>query len=306
MADESRQDLGITSPRNRIDIFLDGSAEPILRSTPPLSFELNTSHLEDGPHVLRVEAYDGQGMKGTRTIDFSVRNGPGIAVAGIREHDVLDGTIPVIVNAYGGTSVVDWEPSQAETPAPSPTWAWVLLLLVVAFGVFYGVQQWSPTPDFARTPTYGTFGGSGNAVEAATDAAVPADAKSGTPPDTAAAGATTASSILTSADAARGAALYSVNCAACHQATGRGLANVFPPLANDPIVQALDPTDHIRTILNGKRGSLLGGVTYASPMPAFKDLLNDADLAAIVNHERTSWGNSAPTVSASEVAKLRD
>ena len=41
-------------------------------------------------------------------------------------------------------------------------------------------------------------------------------------------------------------------------------------------------------------------------MPAFKDLLNDADLAAIINHERTSWGNAAPTVSASEVAKLRD
>ena len=306
MADESQQDLSITSPRNRIDIFLDGSAEPILSTTPPLSFDLHTSRMEDGPHVLRIEAYDGQGMKGTRTIDFSVRNGPGIAVAGIQEHDVLDGTIPVIVNAYGGTSVVDWEPSQAETPAPSPTWAWVLLLLVVAFGVFYGVQQWSPTPDFARTPTYGTFSGSGSAVEAAADAAVPAGAKSWAPPDTAPAGATTPSSILTSADAARGAALYSVNCAVCHQATGRGLANVFPPLANDPIVQAPDPTDHIRAILNGKQGSVIGGVTYASPMPAFKDLLNDADLAAIVNHERTSWGNSAPTVSASEVAKLRD
>ena len=36
MADESQQDLGITSPRNRIDIFLDGSAEPILRYNSPL------------------------------------------------------------------------------------------------------------------------------------------------------------------------------------------------------------------------------------------------------------------------------
>ena len=150
MADEVRQDLGITNPRNRIDIFLDGAADPILSTTPPLTFDLHTSHMEDGPHVMRIEAYDGQGMKGTRTIEFSVRNGPGIAVAGLQDHDVLDGTIPVIVNAYGGTSVVDWEPSQAETPAPSPTWAWVLLLLVVAFGGFYGVQQWSPTPDFER------------------------------------------------------------------------------------------------------------------------------------------------------------
>jgi mono/diheme cytochrome c family protein len=306
MPDEVRQALGITSPRNRIDIFLDGAAEPILSTTPPLTFDLHTSRMEDGLHVMRIEAYDGQGMKGTRTIDFSVRNGPGIAVAGIQEHDVLDGTIPVIVNAYGGTSVVDWEPSQAETPAPSPTWAWVLLLLVVAFGVFYGVQQWSPTRDFARTPTYGTFGESGSAAEAAADAAVPAGAQLQAPTDTAPAGSTTPSSILTLPDAARGAALYSVNCAACHQATGRGLAGVFPPLANDPIVQTPDPTDHIRTVLNGRRGSVIGGVTYASPMPAFKDLLNDVDLAAIINHERTSWGNAAPPVSASDVAKLRD
>jgi mono/diheme cytochrome c family protein len=299
MTDELRQDLGVTGPRNRIDIFLDDAAEPILSTTPPLSFELHTSRIEDGPHVMRIAAYDGQGIKGTRTIEFSVRNGPGIAVSGIQEHDVLDGTIPVIVNAYGGTSVVDWEPSQAETPAPSPTWVWVLLLLAVAFGVFYGVQQWSPTGDFARTPTYATFGGSGSAVEAAAAAALPGAAPSPEPTDVTPAG-------LSPADAARGAALYSINCAACHQPTGRGLAGVFPPLANDPVVQSPDPADHIKTVLNGKSGAMIGGISYASPMPAFRGILNDVDVAAIVNHERTSWGNAAPTVSASQVAKLRD
>jgi mono/diheme cytochrome c family protein len=59
-------------------------------------------------------------------------------------------------------------------------------------------------------------------------------------------------------------------------------------------------------VLNGKRGSTIGSITYSSPMPAFRDLLTDVDVAAIVNHERTSWGNAAPTVSASQVAKLRD
>ena len=51
MADEVRQDLGITNPRNRIDIFLDGAADPILSTTPPLTFDLHTSHMEDGPHL---------------------------------------------------------------------------------------------------------------------------------------------------------------------------------------------------------------------------------------------------------------
>ena len=135
--------------------------------------------MEDGPHVMRIEAYDAHGVKGVRTVDFTVRNGPGIAVSGLQQDDVLDGKIPVVVNAYGGTSAVDWEPSQAETPAPPPTWAWVSLILFVAFGFFYGVQQWSPTRDFARTPTYGTFGGYGSTspAEAATAAALPAHSR---------------------------------------------------------------------------------------------------------------------------------
>jgi mono/diheme cytochrome c family protein len=163
-----------------------------------------------------------------------------------------------------------------------------LLLLVIAFGIFYGVQQWSPSGEFARTPTYSTFSGSGSAAEAAADAATPGAVQASAP-----------------TDAARGSALYAVNCAACHQATGHGLAGVFPPLANDPVVQNPDPTDHIRTVLNGKAGARIGVITYASPMPAFRDILTDDDVAAIVNHERTSWGNAAPTVSASQVAKLR-
>lgn len=306
MTEEQQHDIDTARPRNRIDIFLDSAAEPLLSTTPPLSFELDTARMEDGPHAMRIEAYDALGVRGIRTIDFSVRNGPGIAVAGIRQHDVLDGKIPVIVNAYGGTTAVNWEPSQAETPAPAPTWAWVLLIVVVAFGIFYGVEQWSPTGDFARTPTYGTFGGSPSPAEAAAAAAIPARAAVQPPAGTTRPGASAGSAFLTPEGAARGAALYSVNCAACHQNTGQGIAGVFPPLAGDSLVQALDPTGHITTVLNGKQGSIIGGVTYASPMPAFKGTLNDDDLAAIVNHERTSWGNTAPIVRGTDVAGLRD
>jgi mono/diheme cytochrome c family protein len=305
MTEEQQPDIETTTPRNRIDIFLDGGAEPLLSTTPPLNFELDTSRMDDGPHALRIEAYDGRGVRGTRTIDFSVRNGPGIAVAGIRQHDVLDGKIPVLVNAYGGTTAVNWEPSQAETPAPAPTWVWVLLIVVVAFGIFYGVQQWSPTGDFARTPTYGTFGGSPSAAEAAAAAAVPARAAAQAPSGNAQQGSTVPSAAVTATEAARGAALYSVNCAACHQNTGQGLVGAFPPLAGDPVVRALDPTEHISTVLNGKQGSMIGGVHYASPMPAFKGSLSDEDVAAIVNHERTSWGNAAPIVQAADVGRLR-
>lgn len=294
MTDE-RNDATRGVVRNRIDIFLDDATQPLLSTTPPLSFELDTSRLEDGPHVLRIEAYDSHDAKGVRSIDFIVRNGPGISITGLNQNDVLDGKIPIVVNAYGGTSAVDWEPAQAETPAPVPTWAWVMLILFIAFGFFYGVEQWSPTRDFASTPTYGTFAG-----VAGSPSPLGASAAAATPAPTAAAGGG-----ANSADAARGAALYSANCAACHQANGEGLAGVFPPLVGDPLVVATDPTAHITTVLAGNHGSTINGVTYASPMPAFGELLNDAAIAAIINHERTSWGNAAPAVSANDVAALR-
>jgi nitrite reductase (NO-forming) len=180
----------------------------------------------------------------------------------------------------------------------------VLLIVVVAFGIFYGVQQWSPTGQFASTPTYGTFGGSPSPAEAAGAAAVPEHTAVDAPASTRQ-GSTVPSAVLAPAAAARGAALYSVNCAACHQNSGQGLPGVFPPLAGDPVVQALDPTEHIITVLNGKQNSIIGGIKYASPMPAFKGILNDDDLAAILNHERTSWGNAAPIVQGADVTRLR-
>lgn len=102
-----------------------------------------------------------------------------------------------------------------------------------------------------------------------------------------------------------GATLYSNHCAACHQANGQGLAGVFPSLVNDPAVIAGDPTRHIATILHGAQGRVIGGVTYPAPMPGFADQLTDAQIAAIIAHERTSWGNQAPTVTEKDVAAVR-
>lgn len=105
--------------------------------------------------------------------------------------------------------------------------------------------------------------------------------------------------------AAKGAALYSSHCASCHQANGQGLPGVFPPLAGDPVVTAEDPTRHIEIVLNGLQGKTIQGTSYASPMPAWSDQLSNEEIAAVINHERTSWGNDAPTVTAEDVAKVR-
>lgn len=106
-------------------------------------------------------------------------------------------------------------------------------------------------------------------------------------------------------DATQGASLYSANCAACHQATGMGLPGAFPPLKDDPVVLNPDPEEQIKTILRGAHGRNIGGRTYPTPMPPFASVLNDTQIADIINHERTSWGNHGKPVTANDVKAVR-
>ncbi len=106
-------------------------------------------------------------------------------------------------------------------------------------------------------------------------------------------------------NAAQGAQLFAANCAACHGPNGAGVPNVFPSLVGDPVVDAADPAEHIATLLNGAQGRTIKGVKYAAAMPPFAAQLTDAQIADIIGHERTSWGNKAPTVTAAQVAAVR-
>lgn len=103
-----------------------------------------------------------------------------------------------------------------------------------------------------------------------------------------------------------GAQVFSNNCAVCHQANGKGMPNVFPPLAGDPVVLAANPTEHIQIVLHGTHGREINGKTYAAQMPGWASQLTDEEVAAVINHERTSWGNHAPTVTVKDVAALRN
>jgi nitrite reductase (NO-forming) len=58
-------------------------------------------------------------------------------------------------------------------------------------------------------------------------------------------------------------------------------------------------------VLNGLHGQNVGGTVYATPMPPFGAVLNNADIADIINHERTSWGNQGKQITSSEVKALR-
>jgi len=106
-------------------------------------------------------------------------------------------------------------------------------------------------------------------------------------------------------DAAKGAALFTANCSACHQANGEGLPGAFPSLKNDAVVNKDDATKHIWVVLQGLHDAKVGGVVYGSAMPPFAGTLSDAEVADIIDYERSSWGNHGQPVDAAQVASQR-
>jgi len=98
-----------------------------------------------------------------------------------------------------------------------------------------------------------------------------------------------------------GASLYQNNCAACHQTTGRGVKGAFPPLAGSLIVNDKNPEMLIKIILMGYDARQEYGM-----MPALGDNLTDEEIKAIIDHERSSWGNSASKVPIESITRLRD
>jgi mono/diheme cytochrome c family protein len=102
-----------------------------------------------------------------------------------------------------------------------------------------------------------------------------------------------------------GALLYLDSCAACHRPDGNGYDRVFPGLAGNPVVVAANPISLISILLAGSRTPRTTQTPAQFAMPAFAWRLSDRDIADLLSFIRSSWGNSASTVSAGDVAGLR-
>jgi mono/diheme cytochrome c family protein len=93
-----------------------------------------------------------------------------------------------------------------------------------------------------------------------------------------------------------GAALYASICAGCHMPDGRGAqgAGSYPSLAHNAKLRS--PTRPAFMVVNGLRS-----------MPAFRDDLDDAQIAAVVNYVITHFGNHAKApATAAEIKALRE
>jgi cytochrome c6 len=95
-----------------------------------------------------------------------------------------------------------------------------------------------------------------------------------------------------------GQTVFEDNCAQCHRANGEGLPATFPALNKNPLVLG-EPSPVIATVLNGRKGSL-------GQMPAWKDKLDDQQIAAVVTYIRQAWSNRAPAVTPAMAAATRN
>lgn len=164
-------------------------------------------------------------------------------------------------------------PEPQEGSNPMPWFVIVLTALLLGFGVIYIARS-----TIGNAPALGD----GRAI-AELQGAAPA-----------AAGA-----------AVDGAAVYASRCLACHQANGAGLPGVFPPLAGSEWVTGKETT-LAALVLHGVSGALtVKGSTYNGAMPAFGAQLQDAELAAVLTHVRSHWGNGAAPVTADTVSTVR-
>lgn len=100
-----------------------------------------------------------------------------------------------------------------------------------------------------------------------------------------------------------GAALYATNCQSCHQENGEGLKGAFPPLKGSPVVLNQDPKVQVTIIMKGYNGRVSEGYGVMPPVGTNNNLKPE-EIVAIINHERSSWGNNSRKITLTEIKEL--
>lgn len=91
------------------------------------------------------------------------------------------------------------------------------------------------------------------------------------------------------------ARLYASHCGACHQENGLGMSGAFPPLAGhvpNLLARAGGREYLLRVVLFGLAGEIsVNSQPFSGAMPPWESL-SDADIAVLLNHAATNWGNA--------------
>lgn len=122
-------------------VYLDDESKPIGEYPVPINFEFDTTRIVDGEHTLKIISKGYKGKEGIRKIPFIVRNGPAIAVEGIKEGAIVDGVLPLMINAYSKGDQKRFLIEGSETPQSIPSWLWVVVVLFVGWAMYYAITS---------------------------------------------------------------------------------------------------------------------------------------------------------------------
>ena len=121
-----------------IRVYVDDSAKPFAE-LPGNSgrVKFDTTAIPDGTHRLRFETVEGNRVTGRREIPFTVRNGPGIAVAGLSARDEVRGNLALAVDASNAGIDADLDLHSLELHRGLPFWTGMLSVLIIALAALY-------------------------------------------------------------------------------------------------------------------------------------------------------------------------
>jgi cytochrome c553 len=279
-----------------IRVYVDDSTKPLAElSGSSGRVKLDTTSLPDGTHRLRFETVEGDRVTGRREIPFTVRNGPGIAVAGLSARDEVRGTLGLAVDATSAGIDADLDVRSLELHRGLPFWTGMLAVLIIALGALYLAVD-----PFAfrayKAEELALRGDDATLAHRAPDQPAAAD-----PMQVSLADGTFLPVLAFDpgkADIARGAATYAAKCAGCHGDEGEGRTTqsatlgeqgIFPRLAGQPAAY-----------LYRQLYSFAHGWRASAAMPPLADGLTEADWTDIAVHleHLTAGFQPPPTVSA--------
>lgn len=131
----------MTKDNSKIFLFVDDNPQPFAVMDTPVVFDLDTSQLTDGDHILKIVSRAPSGREGIKLIDFTVENGPSIAIEGLKKKEVVNGTLSLMINAYDKGNRKSFIIAGSETPRTIPFWIWILIMLFVAWAVYYEITS---------------------------------------------------------------------------------------------------------------------------------------------------------------------
>jgi hypothetical protein len=123
--------------KSTVILFIDNEPKPIGEFEAPVKFELDSRKLTDGEHTLKIVSKDPTGKEGIKLVPFTVRNGPAITLEGLNDKDVIDGVLPIMINAYGKGNQKQFLIDGSETPKTIPSWIWAGLIIFFGWALYY-------------------------------------------------------------------------------------------------------------------------------------------------------------------------